>query len=55
MNEEEKANQKAHQNLKELEDKLALLAKQQEETAKTIKKLDATIKSIKEQLRGGRK
>jgi hypothetical protein len=55
MTEEEIAKETARQNLRVLEDKLALLTKHQAETAKTIERIDATIKSIKEQLRGGRK
>jgi predicted nucleic acid-binding Zn-ribbon protein len=55
MPEKETAYEKARQELKDLEDKLAWYSQQEEETAKTIRAIDATIQSINEQLRDGKR
>lgn len=55
MPEKETAYEKARQDVKDLEHKLALYSQEQEETAKTIQAIDATIQSIKERLRDGKR
>jgi chromosome segregation ATPase len=51
MPEKDTVYEKARQELKDLEDKLAWYSQQQEETAQTIQAIDATIESINERLR----